>query len=509
MSAYILALDQGTTSSRAMLFDRDGLPVSQAHQELPQIFPHPGWVEHNPEEIWSSQMVAASHAIARAGIDIRKIASIGITNQRETTILWERSTGHPVHNAIVWQCRRTAPNCERLKASGWDSEIRKRTGLVLDPYFSGTKLQWLLETIPGLRARAEKGELAFGTVDSWLAWRLSGGRLHVTDASNASRTLLFNVHTGEWDETLLEAMRIPRAVLPKVVPSSQVYGETDPAVFFGAALPISGIAGDQQAALFGHGCFAPGNTKNTYGTGAFLLTNTGADPVPSKAGLLTTVAWKIDEKTTYALEGSVFTAGAVIQWLRDGLGILSDAAASEALATSVDDCGGVYFVPAFTGLGAPYWDPHARGMILGLTRGITKAHLTRAALQAIAFQARDVLEAMTRDTGIPLRELRVDGGAVRNEFLMQFQADILGIPVVRAAIDETTARGAAYLAGLAVGFWRDTAEIAAHNQGTRRFEPSMPSSRREELYTEWLQAVSQAKEWGEKQVPTHLRKTSR
>ena len=500
MSAYILALDQGTTSSRAILFNRDGLPVSQAHLEFPQIFPHPGWVEHDPEEIWSSQITAAKSAIAKAGIAIKEIASIGITNQRETTILWERATGRPVHNAIVWQCRRTAPNCDRLKAAGWENEIRNRTGLVLDPYFSGTKLQWLLETIPGLRIRAEKGELAFGTVDSWLAWRLTGGRLHITDASNASRTLLFNIHTGDWDDALLDVMQIPRAVLPKVVPSSGILGETDPAVFFGAALPIAGIAGDQQAALFGQGCFAPGSTKNTYGTGAFLLTNTGASPITSNAGLLTTVAWRIDEKTTYALEGSIFIAGAVVQWLRDGLGILSDAADSEALATSVDDCRGVYFVPAFTGLGAPYWDPHARGMILGLTRGITKAHLTRAALQAIAFQTRDVLEAMTRDTGIPLRELRVDGGAVRNEFLMQFQADILGIPVVRAAINETTARGAAYLAGLAVEFWRDTAELAAHNQGTRRFEPSMPTSQRNKLYAGWMQAVQQAREWGERQI---------
>jgi len=501
MSAYILALDQGTTSSRAILFDRDGSPISQAHREFSQIFPYPGWVEHDPEEIWSSQMSAASRAIAQAGIGIGDIASIGITNQRETTVLWERATGHPVHNAIVWQCRRTTPQCDRLKASGLEKEIRKRTGLVLDPYFSGTKLQWLLESIPGLRVRAEKGELAFGTVDSWLAWRLSGGRLHITDASNASRTLLFNVHTGDWDDVLLEAMRIPRSILPKVVPSSQVYGETDPAVFFGAALPIAGIAGDQQAALFGQGCFAAGSAKNTYGTGAFLLTNTGTIPVPSKTGLLTTVAWRIGEKTTYALEGSVFIAGAVVQWLRDGLGILSDAADSEALATSVDDCRGVYFVPAFTGLGAPYWDPHARGMILGLTRGITKAHLTRAALQAIAFQSRDVLVAMIRDTGIPLGELRVDGGAVRNEFLMQFQADILGIPVVRAAINETTARGAAYLAGLAVGFWRDTAEIAAHDKGTRRFEPAMPSPQRDALYAGWLQAVRQAREYGEKQAP--------
>ena len=501
MTACILALDQGTTSSRAILFDGDGAPISQAHQEFRQIFPQPGWVEHDPEEIWSSQLAAASSAIAQSGIDVRDIAAIGITNQRETTILWERATGRPVRNAIVWQCRRTAPLCDRLKASGLEEEIRKRTGLVLDPYFSGTKLQWLLDSDPGLRARAEKGELAFGTVDSWLAWRLSGGRLHITDASNASRTLLFNVHTGKWDDTLLEAMRIPRAVLPKVVPSSKVYGETDPAAFLGAALPMAGMAGDQQAALFGQGCFAAGSAKNTYGTGAFLLTNTGTVPVPSKAGLLTTVAWRIDERTTYALEGSVFNAGTVVQWLRDGLGILSDAADSEALATSVGDCRGVFFVPAFTGLGAPYWDPHARGMILGLTRGVTKAHLARAALQAIAFQSRDVLEAMNRDTGIPLRELRVDGGAVRNKYLMQFQADILGIPVVRAAIDETTARGAACLAGLAVGFWRDTAEIAAHDRGTRRFDPAMSSTRRDALYAGWLQAVRQAREYGEKQPP--------
>ncbi|MFA6147454.1 MAG: glycerol kinase GlpK [bacterium] len=501
MTACILALDQGTTGSRAILFDRDGLPISQAHQEFPQIFPHPGWVEHDPEEIWSSQIAAAGRAIDQAGIGIKEIASIGITNQRETTLLWERATGRPVHNAIVWQCRRSAPQCDRLKASGWEKEIRQRTGLLPDPYFSGTKLQWLLESIPGLRLRAEKGELAFGTVDSWLAWRLSGGRLHITDASNASRTLLFNLHSGDWDETLLEAMRIPRALLPKIVPSSQVYGETDPAVFLGAALPIAGMAGDQQAALFGQGCLAPGSTKNTYGTGAFLLTNTGASPTPSKSGLLTTVAWKIKEMTTYALEGSVFMAGAVVQWLRDGLGILSDAADSEALATSVDDCRGVYFVPAFTGLGAPYWDPHARGMILGLTRGVTKAHLARAALQAIAFQSRDVLEAMVRDTGIPLRELRVDGGAVRNKFLMQFQADILGIPVVRAAIDETTARGAAYLAGLAVGFWRDTGEIAAHDRGTRRFEPAMPASRRDAMYAGWQQAIGQARDYGGKRPP--------
>jgi len=497
MRAYILALDQGTTSSRAILFDRDGSPVSQAQQEFPQIFPHPGWVEHNPEEIWSSQMVAASHAIARAGIDIRKISSIGITNQRETTILWERSTGHPVHNAIVWQCRRTAPNCERLKASGWDSEIRKRTGLVLDPYFSGTKLQWLLETIPGLRDRAEKGELAFGTVDSWLVWRLSGGRLHITDASNASRTLLFNVHTSEWDETLLEAMRIPRVVLPKVVPSSQVYGETDPAVFFGAALPIAGIAGDQQAALFGHGCFAQGNTKNTYGTGAFLLTNTGAKPIPSKAGLLTTIAWQIDETTTYALEGSVFTAGAVIQWLRDGLCILPDAAASEALATSVDDCGGVYFVPAFTGLGAPYWDPYARGAILGITRGTTREQLVRAAVEAMAYQTRDVMDAMKADSGIEVASLRVDGGASVMDLLLQFQADLLGLEVQRPVVSETTAQGAAYLAGLAVGYWSGLDQIEEIWRAEKVFSPSADAARMDSLYAGWKRAVERARAWEE------------
>ena len=496
MADYILALDQGTTSSRAILFDRDGRLASTAQEEFPQIYPRPGWVEHDPEAIWRTQIDTAKRAVEQAGISATQVAAIGITNQRETTVIWDRDTGAPLHNAIVWQCRRTAAMCDQLRGAGWTESIRKKTGLVIDAYFSGTKLAWLLEHVPGLRARAERGEALFGTIDSFLAWRLSGGRLHITDVSNASRTMLFNIHTLDWDGEILAELGIPRAMLPQVRPSSQVYGVTRAGVL-GAEVPIAGAAGDQQAALFGQTCFAPGQAKNTYGTGCFLLLNTGTQAVASERGLLTTIAWQLGDKgpVTYALEGSVFIAGAAIQWLRDGLGIIAEASETEALAREVDDAGGVYFVPAFVGLGAPYWDAYARGTIVGLTRGTERQHLARAALEAICFQSRDLLEAMTADSGIRLQALRADGGAAANNLLMQLQADFLGVPVQRPAITETTALGAAYLAGLAVGYWSGLDEMAAQWQVDAEFAPAMTANQRDTLYAGWQRAVECARGW--------------
>ena len=492
--SHILALDQGTTSSRAIVFDSTATIRAIAQREFRQIFPQPGWVEHDGREIWATQVGVAAEALTRAGITPREVKAIGITNQRETTLLWDRRSGEPLHNAIVWQDRRTAERCDRLKADGLEPLFRRKTGLVLDAYFSGTKLAWLLETIPGARARAEAGELAFGTVDSWLAWNLSGGRLHISDASNASRTLLFNITTRDWDDELLAILGIPRAVLPQVVDSSAVYGETA-GDLFAAAIPIAGMAGDQQAALFGQACGTAGMAKNTYGTGCFLLMHCGERPVTSRRNLLTTVAWQLAGRAEYALEGSVFVAGAAVQWLRDGLGIIRASGEVEALAASVPDSGGVYLVPAFTGLGAPHWDPYARGTIVGITRGTTSAHIARATLESIAFQSADLLTAMEADAGISLAELRVDGGATANSLLMQFQADLLGVPVVRPRISETTALGAAYLAGLAVGLWRDREEIASHWQVDRVFSPIMGRDEAAELRGRWERAVERAKGW--------------
>jgi glycerol kinase len=492
---YILALDQGTTSSRAILFDHDGKPAAIAQHEFEQIYPQPGWVEHNPAEIWSSQLDAAHKVLAENNIKPEQITAIGITNQRETTIIWDRETGEPIYNAIVWQCRRTADECERLKTDGLAQMFQDRTGLVLDAYFSGTKVKWLLDHIDGARELAETGKLAFGTVDSWLIWKLTGGRVHATDPSNASRTLLYNIKSNDWDDDLLKVLNIPRAILPHVTPSSAIIGETDPALF-GRAIPIAGNAGDQQAALFGQVCTRQGMSKNTYGTGCFMLLNTGTQPVKSKSNLLTTIAWKIgDAPTEYALEGSVFIAGAAIQWLRDGLKIIGNAADTEAMATSVEDNGGVYFVPAFVGLGAPHWDQFARGTIAGLTRGSTREHIVRAALESICYQTYDVLDCMHKDSGIALKELRVDGGAVRNDFLMQFQADILAIPVVRPLNAETTAAGAAFLAGLAVDYWSSVDELDAMWARDKVFEPQMKDDERERLLEGWHRAVERASKW--------------
>lgn len=494
MADHVLALDQGTTSSRAMVFAKNGRAVATAQQEFPQIFPHPGHVEHDPEAIWQSQLATAKQALADSQLDPTDIAGIGITNQRETTVLWERDTGRPVANAIVWQSRVTADMCERLRADGHADTLREKTGLVLDAYFSGTKICYLLDQIDGLRARAERGEILFGTVDSFLAWRLSGGRLHVTDYSNASRTLLFNIHTLEWDDELLGILNVPRAMLPEVRPSSEVYGETDPALF-GAAIPIAGIAGDQQAATFGQGCFAPGQAKNTYGTGCFLLMNTGTTPVASQNGLLTTIGWGLNGEVTYCLEGSVFVGGAVVQWLRDGLQFFEDAAEVEALAGEVDGTDGVYLVPAFVGLGAPYWKPDARGTIVGLSRGTTRAHIARAALESIAYQTRDVLEAMQQDAGERLGVLRVDGGACANGLLMQFQADQLGVSVQRPVVQETTALGAAYLAGLATGVWTDQADITGNWQLDAEFQPASERGDSDACYADWKRAVERSLDW--------------
>ena len=488
---FVLALDQGTTSSRAILFDRAGSIRAVAQREFAQLFPQPGWVEHDPTEIWASQSGVMAEVLAKAAIAPADVAAIGITNQRETTLLWERATGRPVANAIVWQDRRTASMCDELRASGREATFTRKTGLVLDAYFSGTKLKWLLDHVPDARSRAQRGELAFGTVDSWLIWNLSGG-VHVTDASNASRTLLFDIHRGEWDDELLELLDVPRAVLPEVVASSGICAQ---ASLGGVPVPIAGIAGDQQAALFGQACLEPGLAKNTYGTGCFLLLNTGRSAVTSQNHLLSTVAWKRGTTTDYALEGSVFIAGAVVQWLRDGLKIIRSAAEVEALAASVPDNGGVYFVPAFAGLGAPHWDAYARGAIFGLTRGVTAGHLARAALESIAFQSAEVLRAMESDAALKLGELRVDGGASMNNLLMQFQADLLGVPVVRPKVAETTALGAAYLAGLAVGYWKDEGDVKANWQVGQRYEPAMSRDQAASLAAGWEKAIERAKRW--------------
>jgi glycerol kinase len=491
--AYILALDQGTTSSRAIVFAHDGSVRSVAQQEFKQIFPQPGWVEHDATEIWATQSGVMHEALAKAGVRAADIAAIGITNQRETTVVWDRESGRPIANAIVWQDRRTADRCDELRAAGKAALIAGKTGLVIDAYFSGTKLKWLLDHVPGARERAKRGELAFGTIDSWLIYNLTGGRAHVTDASNASRTLLFDIRRGEWDDELLALFDVPRSVLPRVVASSGVCAQTS---LDGVEVPIAGIAGDQQAALFGQACLSPGLAKNTYGTGCFLLMNTGTEAVASRNNLVTTVAWQRDGALDYALEGSVFIAGAVVQWLRDGLQIIRSASEVEALARRVEDNGGAYFVPAFAGLGAPHWDAYARGAVFGLTRGTNASHLARAALESIAYQSADVLDAMQKDASLALSELRVDGGAAANDLLMQFQADVLGVPVVRPQVLETTALGAAYLAGLAVGYWQGDGDVIANWRVDRRFEPAMPRERVAELRAGWEKAVARAKGWG-------------
>ncbi len=495
MAKTILALDQGTTSSRAILFDQAGTPLATAQQEFTQHFPKPGWVEHDPHDIWRTQRDVARAVLDQQKISAADVAAIGITNQRETTLIWDRKTGEPVHNAIVWQCRRTAPMCDAIRADGFDRAIRAKTGLVTDAYFSGTKVAWLLENVPGVRARAEAGDLAFGTVDTWLMWNLSGGALHVTDVSNASRTMLYNIYAGDWDDEILAYLNIPRGLLPEVKPSSTVYGEALSHIL-GAAIPLAGIAGDQQAATFGQACLTPGMAKNTYGTGSFLLLNTGESGVTSEHGLLTTLAWQLDGgPVIYALEGSIFITGAAVQWLRDGLQIIKDAAEVEALAGSVESADGVYLVPAFVGLGAPHWDAYARGTLVGMTRGTTRAHIARATLNAIALQSKDVLDAMRQDSGIDLSALRVDGGAARNNLLMQIQADVLGVPVQRPAVTETTALGAAYLAGLAVGFWPDVRTLADQWTIERTFEPRMAAAERAALVAGWQRAVERAKGW--------------
>lgn len=491
---YILSLDQGTTSSRSIVFCRDGRVVASAQQEFRQILPSPGHVEHDPEAIWQSQLATAKKALAEAKLAAKDIAAIGITNQRETTVLWEKATGKPVANAIVWQSRISAPICERLKAAGHELLFRERTGLLLDPYFSGTKIAHLLESTPGLRARAEKGEILFGTVDSFLIWRLTGGKRHVTDVSNASRTLLLNIHTLQWDDELLKLLGVPRSMLPEVRPSSEVYGEADESLL-GGKIPIAGDAGDQQAATFGQACFEPGSAKNTYGTGCFMLLNIGHKPQASKHKLLTTVGWQVGGKTTYCLEGAVFIAGAVVQWLRDGLGVIKSSVDVEKLAASVPHSDGVVVVPAFVGLGAPHWDPYARGAIFGLTRGTTAAHVARAAVESMAFQSKDLLEAMRADANLPLAMLKVDGGASVNNGLMQFQADILNATVRRPVVAETTALGAAYLAGLAVGYWKDLADVARNWALDREFKPQMPADQCDERYAQWQEAVRRTLGW--------------
>jgi glycerol kinase len=491
---FILAVDQGTTSSRAIVFDTEGRIRGMDQKEFRQIFPRPGWVEHDPREIWNSQFQVMRDAIQEAGLWARDVAAIGITNQRETALIWDRKTGTPVSNAIVWQDRRTASTCDELKAAGKEEIVRNKTGLVIDAYFSATKWKWILDHVPGVRKKAENGELAAGTVDTWLIWNLTKGAVHVTDVTNASRTMLFNIHTLAWDQELLEMFGIPASILPEVKSSSEVYGVTAEGVL-PVSIPIAGIAGDQQAATFGQMCLSPGSVKNTYGTGCFILCNTGEVPVHSKNNLITTVAWQTGGKTTYALEGSIFIAGAVIQWLRDGLGLIKESSDVEPLAAGVEDNGGVFFVPAFTGLGAPHWDPYARGMIAGITRGVTAGHLARAALESIAFQVFDVIRAMEDDTGISISELKVDGGAVINNLLMQIQADILGIPVIRPRTIETTALGAAYLAGLAVGYWSGKEEIMDQWEIDRTFQSEIDAASRQKLLEGWRKAVSRAGRW--------------
>ncbi|MCW3090901.1 MAG: glpK [Ferruginibacter sp.] len=496
MQQYILALDQGTTSSRAIVFDQSGSIVSLAQKEFTQFFPQPGWVEHDPNEIWSTQLGVAAEAISKAGLSVKDIAAVGITNQRETAVVWERASGKPVYNAIVWQDRRTADFCDTLKANETDRFIQQKTGLVVDAYFSATKLKWILDNVPGAREKANKGDLCFGTVDTWLLWNLTKGQVHATDVSNASRTMLCNIHSLEWDDELLEIFTIPREMLPSIRSSSEVYGFTQN-ILSAHNIPIAGIAGDQQSALFGQMCTQPGMVKNTYGTGCFMLMNTGEKPVISTNNLLTTVAWKVNGITHYALEGSVFIAGAVVQWLRDGLGIIKSAPEVEILAGQVSSSEGVYVVPAFAGLGAPHWDQHARGIITGLTRGSTSAHIARAALDSIAYQTMDVLKAMEADSGISIKELRVDGGATVNNLLMQFQADIMNVSVVRPVITETTALGAAYLAGLAVGYWKDMAAIQDQWKAARKFIPAMEEENRMNLSKDWYRAVKAARAWAD------------
>lgn len=495
MKKYILALDQGTTSSRAIIFDHESNVVGIAQSEFPQIYPKPGWVEHDAMEIWGTQSGVARQVLDKTGITPEEIAAMGITNQRETTVVWDRETGKPIYNAIVWQCRRTASYCDELKETGWAEKIKEKTGLIVDAYFSGTKIKWILDHVEGARERAQRGELLFGTMDTWLIWNLTKGKVHATDYSNASRTMIFNIHTLEWDEELLTEMGIPRNILPEVRDSSSSYGTTDPNTFGGANIPISGVAGDQQAALFGQGCFQSGAAKNTYGTGCFLLMNTGQTPVSSRSGLLTTIAWGINGAITYALEGSVFVAGAAIQWLRDELRLVYDSAQTEYYANMVEDTNGVYIVPAFTGLGAPHWDMYARGAIFGLTRGAKREHLVRATLEAIAYQTMDVLTAMEQDAHLDLKSLKVDGGACANNFLMQFQADLLDVSVKRPKVLETTALGAAFLAGLSVGFWKDEKEIEAYWKLDREFFCAMGEEKRNKLYRGWKKAVERSLHW--------------
>ncbi len=496
----ILALDQGTTSSRAILFGHDGRIIAMAQQEFPQIFPKPGEVEHDPEAIWQSQIATAQNALKQAGVAASEVKAIGVTNQRETTVLWEKATGKPVANAIVWQSRVSAPICDRLKADGAESMIREKTGLVIDAYFSGTKIKHLLDTIPGLRERAARGEVLFGTIESFLIWRLTGGKRHITDVSNASRTLLFNIHTLDWDDDLLKLLGVPRAMLPEVRGSSEVYGETAPTPeLFGRAIPIAGAAGDQQAALFGQACFEPGSAKNTYGTGCFLLLNTGSAPMVSKGGLLTTVGWKINGQVTYALEGAVFIAGAAVQWMRDGLHAIVKSADIESLSASVPDAGGVYLVPAFVGLGAPHWDPYARGLLIGMTRDTTIGHVARATVDAMAYQSRDVLNLMQQEANLRLTSLKVDGGAAANNALLQFQSDLLDTAVRRPQVAETTALGAAYLAGLAVGYWQDLPDVASNWVLDREFTPRMDPTTRHTLTRGWTRAVERSLGWANDQ----------
>ena len=496
MAKYIMALDQGTTSSRCILFDKQGQICSVAQKEFTQIFPKAGWVEHDAMEIWASQIGVAQEALLKIGATAADVAAIGITNQRETTVVWDKTTGQPVCNAIVWQCRRTADFCDQLAAEGWTEKIRSKCGVVLDAYFSATKIRWILDNVPGAREKAERGDLLFGNIDTWLIWNLTRGKVHVTDFSNASRTMLFNIFDLKWDQEILERLDIPASMLPEVKPSSCVYGETDPSIF-GAPIPIGGAAGDQQAALFGQTCFLPGMAKNTYGTGCFLLMNTGTKPVRSENGLVTTIAWGVDGRVEYALEGSVFVAGAAIQWLRDELKLIDSAAQSEEIAAKVEDTNGCYVVPAFTGLGAPHWDAYARGAIVGLTRGVNRNHVVRATLESLAYQTSDVLRAMQEDSGLHLPELKVDGGASANNFLMQFQADMIDTPVLRPACIETTALGAAYLAGLAVGFWANQEEIVANGTTFTKFEPQMEELARQERLRGWDKAVGRALKWAE------------